>query len=99
MSLKVVLLKSGETLIAEAKEAVADGKTQAYIFSKPFLVTVSEPYLLTEESTTVDNSINVVLSPWIIFTSDQDIPVNPDWVVTIVEPVEGLRKMYEEKVQ
>lgn len=99
MSLKVILLKSGETLIAEAKEAIADGKTQAYVFNKPFLVSVSEPYLLTEESTAVDSSVNVVLSPWIIFTSDQDIPVNPDWVVTIVEPVEGLRKMYEEKVQ
>jgi Uma2 family endonuclease len=47
----------------------------------------------------VENSVNVVLSPWIIFTADENIPVNPDWVVTIVDPIEGLRKMYEEKVQ
>ena len=99
MSLKVILLKSGETLIAEAKEAVVDGNTQAYVFNKPFLVSVNQPYLLTEESEPVENSVNVVLSPWIIFTADENIPVNPDWVVTIVDPIEGLRKMYEEKVQ
>lgn len=99
MSVKVVLLKSGETLITEAKEAVSEGKTQAYVFNKPFVVSVNEPYLLTEESQPVDNSINVVLSPWIIFTSDEDIAVIPDWVVTIVDPVEGLLKMYEERVK
>ena len=99
MSLKVILLKSGETIIAEAKEAVVDGSTQAYVFNKPFLVSVNQPYLLTEESEPVENSVNVVLSPWIIFTADENIPVNPDWVVTIVDPIEGLRKMYEEKVQ
>jgi hypothetical protein len=99
MTVKVVLLKSGETLITEAKEAVVEGKTQAYVFNKPFVVTVSEPYLLTEESELVDNSINVVLSPWIIFTPDEDIAVIPDWVVTIVDPVEGLLKMYQERVK
>lgn len=104
MSVKVVLLKSGETLITEAKEAISDGKTQAYIFNKPFVVSVSEHYLLTETSELADksindNSINVVLSPWIIFTSDEDIAVIPDWVVTIVDPVEGLLKMYEDRVK
>ena len=99
MSLKVILLKSGETLIAEAKEAVVDGKTQAYIFNKPFVVSVNQPYLLSEEVKPVENSVDVALSPWIIFTADEDIPVNPDWVVTIVDPIEGLRKMYEERIQ
>jgi hypothetical protein len=99
MSLKVILLKSGETLIAEAKEAVVDGKTQAYVFNKPFVVSVNQPYLLSEEVKPVENSVDVALSPWIIFTADEDIPVNPDWVVTIVDPVEGLCKMYEERIQ
>lgn len=99
MSIKILLLKSGETLIAEAKEAVSEGKTQAYILNNPFRVSVTEPYLLTEESEISENSVNVMLSPWIVFTSDKDIAVIPDWVVTIVDPVEGLREMYEEKVK
>jgi hypothetical protein len=99
MSIKLLLLKSGETLIAEAKEAVSEGKTQAYVLNNPFLVSVTEPYLLTEDSQPAENSVNVMLSPWIMFTSEKDIAVIPDWVVTIVEPVEGLREMYEEKVK
>ena len=33
-----------------------------------------------------------------LFTSDDEIPVRPDWIVTIVEPVKTIKEMYEEKV-
>jgi hypothetical protein len=38
------------------------------------------------------------MAPWIVLTSDEKIPVPLDWVVTIVEPIETIKKMYEEKV-
>jgi hypothetical protein len=33
-----------------------------------------------------------------MFTNDKEIPVRPDWMVTIVEPAKEIRKLYEEKV-
>ena len=45
-----------------------------------------------------DGTISVTFSSWIMFTSDSEIPVRPDWIVTIVEPVNDIKKMYEEKV-
>jgi hypothetical protein len=105
MAVKIVLLKSGETLITEAKQVVAEDHNgiQAYIFTKPYVISVNQPYplphFLIEDSQTDDNSLNIILSPWIIFTSDTNIPVNPDWVVSIVDPIEDILKMYNEKVK
>ena len=33
-----------------------------------------------------------------MLTSDTKVPVPTDWVVTIVEPVDAVKTMYEEKV-
>ena len=38
------------------------------------------------------------MSPWIILTKDTKIPIRPDWIVTIVEPLDSLIEMYEEKL-
>ena len=102
MSVKLILLKSGETIITDAKEALnEDGKPQVYIFEKPFEVQIQNSILLAEEEQkdSGTNKVNVILSPWIIFTADEKIAVNPDWVVTVVDPVKDLLEMYEEKVK
>jgi hypothetical protein len=60
---------------------------------------VSNSIFLTEEPIgSEDGTVSVTFSSWILFTSDNEIPVRPDWVVTIVEPVKDIKKMYEEKV-
>lgn len=105
MSIKLVLLKSGETLIADAKELVIqnpDTKEKevcGYLFNKPHTVAIRREVLLTEEREPADKSeIQVALSPWILLTADEDITVPKDWVVTIVEPLSSIEKMYMEKV-
>ena len=45
-----------------------------------------------------DNSLEVTLSPWIILSADKEIVVPTDWVVSIVEPLESVVQMYQEKV-
>jgi hypothetical protein len=37
------------------------------------------------------------MSPWILLSMDDEIPVPPDYIVTIVEPVEEVVEMYKEK--
>ena len=98
MSIKLVLLKSGEQVIADAKELVADDKVRGYLLNKPQKVSATKPILLTEVSGSDDPNIQITLAPFILLTKDEDIVVPTDWVVTVVEPLETLVEMYQEKV-
>ena len=105
MSIKLVLLKSGEQVISEAKEIVSQDKesgereVHGYLFEKPHKVTVRTDILLTESVNLTDTrEVQVSMTPWILLSSDDKITIPADWVVTIVEPVESVKEMYEEKV-
>jgi len=99
MSVKIALLKSGESVIADIKELISEDKVCGYLFTNPHKMQVSNSIFLTEESVEPeDGMVSVTFSSWILFTSDNEIPVRPDWVVTIVEPVKSIKQMYEEKV-
>ena len=50
-----------------------------------------------KEETQNDSSLEVTLSPWIILSADTEVVVPTDWVVTIVEPLASVVKMYQEK--
>ena len=96
MSIKVALLKSGESVIADIKELVSDDNICGYLFENPNIINYLEPEVLTEENKT--SKLKVSLIPWILITSDTKIPVRSDWVITMVEPIESIRKIYEEKI-
>ena len=98
MSVKLAVLKSGEQVIAEAKELVSkdEEKVRGYLFTRPHKVVTAQPLLLTEEAKD-DNSLEVTLSPWIILSADSEVLVPTDWVVTIVEPIASVVKMNQEK--
>ena len=113
MTIKLIVLKSGETLITEAKQLVSkdEEKVHSYIFTKPQKIRISQsdfevPVMLLEDPSGVTNDeiekkqheVQISLSPWILLTDDEDIHVQHDWVVTICDPVESLKKMYEEKI-
>jgi hypothetical protein len=100
MSVKLILLKSGETLITDAKEIVTeDQQVKGYLLKKPHKVSVEQSILLIEEDNdSIDNSVNVGLKPWITLTDDEEIVIRPDWIVTLVEPLSNLKNLYEEKV-
>jgi hypothetical protein len=100
MTIKLAILKSGEDVIADIKELISEEeKVVSYVFSKPFVVKLIEPEILTnEELTTEKRQYNLSVYPWIPLTEQEDIVVNPDWVVSIVEPATTLKKSYEEKV-
>ena len=99
MSIKIALLKSGETIISDAKELISEEKVCGYLFEKPHKIDISKSIFLTENrSANIENTVDVLLSPWIMFTLDDKILVPHDWVVTIVEPVKSVIELYEEKV-
>jgi hypothetical protein len=98
MSIKLALLKSGESVISDAKELIADDKVCGYLFDKPHVVECCQPLVLTEENEPPSGELRVTLSPWIILTSDKNIPVPRDWIITIVEPIDTVKEMYKERV-
>jgi hypothetical protein len=99
MATKLALLKSGDYIISDAKELVSEEKPFGYLFSNPHKVILNSPVLLTENvGEDSDNVVSVTLSPWIILSEDKEVIVSPDWVITIVEPINSLKEMYEEKV-
>tara|TARA_B100000427_G_C15351721_1_gene525782 strand:+ start:312 stop:665 length:354 start_codon:yes stop_codon:yes gene_type:complete len=99
MSIKLALLKSGESLIADTKELISNEKICGYLFSNPHVVEHREKIVLNENENDLDGGdLEVSLTPWIIFSKDDKIPVSPDWLVTIVEPVKELKDLYEEKL-
>ena len=95
MSIKLLLLKSGDQVIADAKELVRkdSDKLYSYVLNKPHKVTATKPILLTED---VDNERNVeiTLSPWILLTEDKEMTVPREWVITIVNPIESIVQIY-----
>jgi len=99
MTIKLALLKSGEEVIADIKEIVAeDQKVISFLFSNPYVVKLITPQVLMEENEMApEREYKVSFYPWMPLSFDKDIPVNTDWVVSIVEPVEMVKKSYEER--
>ena len=100
MSIKLTLLKSGETLISEMKELVAEKEQQAhaYLLENPHIVQTREKTFLTEEDKkTGDFGIDVTLIPWIILSADKKVIIPVDVVTTIVEPINSVKQMFIDK--
>jgi hypothetical protein len=70
MAVKLALLKSGEEIISDVREARKEDSDEVLFY----------------------------FSPWITLSKDQEIYVQPDWVVTFVETYEDVVKAYTERV-
>jgi hypothetical protein len=101
MTVKLALLKSGEDVIADIREAISEetNKLVSYIFSDPYVVKLTQPQVLMEDSEQPETrAYNISVYPWVPLSDDTDIAINPDWVVTIVEPAAKLKQSYEQRM-
>ena len=99
MSIKLAILKSGEHVISDVKELVADEKLHGYLFQNAYTLDSRPPEFVSEEQQESGiHDIEVLLRPWLIFSEERKIPVRADWLVTIVEPVPKIKELYEERV-
>ena len=96
MTIKVAVLQSGEQIIAGMKEIVSEDKPIAYLFNQPHKIILNNQIVLSESKD--QSSVEVTLTKWILISDEDDIPVSVNQVVTLVEPVASVKKMYEEKV-
>ena len=74
MSIKITVLKSGDQLISDMKELMAENeqKVQAYMLVNPHTYEISEKQFMTEEEKEEgDYGIDVSLLPWLILSKDK----------------------------
>ena len=102
MTVKLVMLKSGEDIVADVKEIKSEEEVIGYYFHDPLIVKMyepEEPTVLSEGTTNQYSSkISIVFYPWIPLSAEKKIPCSADWVITIIEPLENLKKLYQERL-
>ena len=97
MSIKLALLKSGEEVIADIAEfRNSEDELVSYLFKKPYCVKIKTSQVLVEHESRPKHQL--AYYKWMSLSKDDDIIVNRDWVVCISEPLDTVKKNYEEKV-
>ena len=110
MTVKLVMLKSGEDIIADVKEIKSEEDVIGYFFHDPLIVKMyspEEPVVLSEENgvesdhgTTkeISSKVGITFYPWVPLAAENKIPCSADLVITILEPMQNLKKLYQEKI-
>ena len=102
MTIKLMLLKSGEDVIADVAEMCVGTEENrqviGYHLNKPCIVKMRAPNVVKEDGPKKQSGFSVSLFPWMPLTSQETIPVPADWLITMVEPIEKLKEMYIEDI-
>ena len=98
MSTQLALLKSGEEVIADIKEIRQESTDElvSYLFKKPYCVKIKTSQILVEQESRPKHEL--AYYKWMSLSEDNDIIVNRDWVVCITNPLDSVKKNYEEKM-
>ena len=98
MSIQLALLKSGEEVIADIKEIRQEETDElvSYLFKDPYCVKIKTTQVLVEQETRPKHEL--AYYKWMSLSKENDIIVNKDWVVCITDPLDTVKKNYEEKV-
>ena len=103
MTVKVLVLKSGEDVIADVQEMMSSQEQViGYFLNKPCVVKLqtSKPTQdeLDPSQPEKQSDVSVSMYPWMPLAREKAVPISTDWVVTMVTPVEKVQEMYEKDV-
>ena len=91
MTIKVLVLKSGEDVIADIQEMMSsENQVMGYFVNRPCVVKI--------QAKGDSQDVSVRMHPWMPFAREKMIPLSTDWVVTMVTPVESIQEMYQKQV-
>ena len=97
MTIKLALLKSGEDVIADMEEMVANAQVVGYFLKYPCVAK-----LVGTDTGSVGPTkepFKLRLTPWMPLSKDTTIPVVADWVISIMEPIDDLKETYENGIK
>jgi len=103
MTVRVLVLKSGEDVIADVQEMLSsDEKVIGYFLTKPCVVKLIKKgeFALdeTDPKSEKKSELSVTMYPWMPLAREKSIPLTVEWVVTMVTPVEKIYDMYVEDI-
>ena len=103
MTIKILVLKSGEDVIADIKEMMTpDNKVMGYLLTKPCVVKLVSTAPLTAEEDDPDNEhsseVRIRMHPWAPLAKEEQVPLTSEWVVTMVTPIDKVLDMYKKQV-
>ena len=91
MTIKVLVLKSGEDVIADVQEMMSsENQVMGYFLNRPCVVKI--------QAKGDSQDVSVRMHPWMPFAREKMIPISTDWVVTMVTPVDKILEMYQTQV-
>ena len=94
MTIKVLVLKSGEDVIAGVSEMMSPtDQVMGYFLDHPCVIK-----LQAKGDAKTDSEVSVRMHPWMPIAREKMIPVAVDWVVTMITPIEKIQEMYQTQV-
>ena len=103
MTIKILVLKSGEDVIAEIKEMMtSDNQVMGYLLTKPCVVKLMSNAPLTAEeddsNTEHSSEVRIRMHPWAPLAKEKQVPLSTEWVVTMFSPIDKVLDMYKTQV-
>ena len=96
MSVKLLMMRSGDNVITDIEEMIIGEQVVGYFLTKPCIVRLQNPEGTTRDKSSVGFSIKMY--PWMPLSKDERIPVSLDWVISITNPVSDLETMFKKEV-
>ena len=100
MTVKLVLLKSNEEVIADVKELVDENDKPIFVVLENAYCCklIEDPVLLTEGKEDEETKYSVQYYPFMPLSDEKKISIDPSWVVAIVEPKAMVKESYEARM-
>ena len=96
MTIKILVLKSGEDVIADVSEMISpEERLLGYFMKKPYVIKVLHNESFDSEPNSKKNSqFSIKLYPWMPIAKEKTMPIPVDWVVSMVTPLDKLKDLY-----
>lgn len=95
MSIKLVILKTGENIITEIKGFYDnDNKLVCYVLENPCEITLNGSYDLNSS----EPKCSISLNKWPILSKNTTIEVQPGSIITFSDPVDSVKELYTTQV-
>lgn len=87
MNVKILMLKSNEDVIAEVNKLTYDHRKDEYLLKNPYCIFYND-----------HTFSNVMMYRYAPFAKDNTLCIDPDWVISEVEPNDQILNAYLEAV-
>ena len=94
MAIKILMLKSGEDIICDVSNMGVDVEGKQKVIG----YYMTKPCTFEGEPSGEPNCFNIKLKAWTPLAKDTIVPITAEWVITILDPIDDLARIYHKQV-